>query len=298
MRRTSLAGLEVFLAIAREGSLRGAAASLGLGAPAVSHQLKTLEAQIGVTLFDRTTRSLELTAAGRTLLEGAEPAFAGLVAALEEARGAGSTRKGALRITLPWSAYRIVLAPHLADFRAAYPEIRLELSFNEALVDIVAGGFHAGMRLGDRLSPGMIATRLTPPLKGAYSASPGYLSQHGRPRHPRDLLAHWAIRYRFISTNRLADWQFVEGDREFAVDPPAALVFDSFQAVVQAALAGHGIGWSLRPVVAEELAAGRLETVLDAYTPEHPPFFLYYTEQNRRLELLRVLIDFLGERRG
>jgi len=298
MRRTSLAGLEIFLAIARAGSIRGGAAALGLGAPAVSHQLKKLEEAIGVTLFSRTTRSLELTEAGRTLLEGAEPAFGELAAALEAARGTGRARKGALRITLPWSAYRIVLAPHLAEFQAAYPDIRLELSFDEALVDIVAGGFHAGIRLGDRLSPGMIATRLTPPLKGAYSASPAYLDAHGRPAHPRDLLSHRAIRYRFISTNRIADWPFVEDGREFAVDPPAALVFDSFQAVVQAAIAGHGIGWSLRAVVAEELAAGRLETVLGAYTPEHPPFFLYYTEQNRRLELLRVLIDFLRDRRG
>lgn len=293
MKRVSLSGLEVFLAITRHGSLSAAAKALGIGPPAVSHQLKALEQKLGIDLLTRTTRSVDLTEAGRALLRRAEPAFEELGAAIEDARGVGRSTSGTLRLTLPWSAYKIIIAPVLEEFQNTHPDIRIEMSFNEALVDVVREGFHAGMRLGDRLADGMIAVRLTPPLKAAYSAAPSYLTKHGRPDHPRDLLDHKCIRYRFISTNRLAEWQFREDGREFTVAPPPSLVFDGFQAVIQAAAAGHGIGWSLRGVVESELRDGTLESVLDTHTIEHPPFFLYYPEQNKRLELLRVLIDFL-----
>jgi len=293
MQRLPIHGLDVFLKIAREGSLRAAARSLGLGASGVSHQLKRLEEEIGVALFARTTRSIELTPAGRALLDGAGPGMAEIAAAIEAARGVGRARSGTIRLTVPWSAYKIAIAPTIGAFQRAYPGVRLDLSFEEAFVDVVREGFDAGIRLGDQLAPGMVAVRLTPPLKGAFTASPAYLDAHGRPRHPRELLEHRCIRYRFISTNRIADWQFRDGGQLITVDPPAPLVFDSFQSVVQAACDGHGIGWSLRAVVADELAAGVLESVLDPYVIEHPPFFLYYPEQNRRAELLRLLIDFL-----
>ena len=159
----SLDGIEVFLAVVRHGSFGGAARALGVGAPAVSHRLKALEEALGVRLLARTTRSLDLTAAGRILFERAGPAFDDVNEAVEEARLAGRAKRGTLRLTIPWSAYKIVVAPILADFRNAYPEISLEMSFDEGLVDIVREGFHAGFRLGDRLAPGMIALRLTPP---------------------------------------------------------------------------------------------------------------------------------------
>lgn len=298
MKRAPVNGLEVFLAIARHGSLRSAAQTLGLGSPAVSQQLKAFERQIGVDLFTRTTRSVVLTEAGSALMRRAGPAFLDIREAIEEARGIGQAKVGKLRLTLPWSAFRIVFEPVLSEFREMYPEIELEFSFDEALVDVVQNGFHAGIRLGNRLTPGMIAVRLTPPLREAYSAAPSYLDAHGRPAHPRDLIEHKCIRYRFVSAQRIADWNFQEAGETFTVDPPESLVFDGFQAVVQAACAGHGIGWSLRAVIEQELANGVLQSVLEPFTQEQPPFFLYYPEQNRRLELLRVLLDFLTQRRG
>lgn len=297
MRNLPLSGIEVFLEIVRQGSLRAAARSLGLGAPAVSHQLKSLETAMGVALLTRTTRSIRLTEAGKALLRGATPAYEQLGEAIDAAIGSGKAKKGVLRLTLPWSAYRIAVAPILPAFQKAYPEICLDMSFDEALVDIVADGFHAGIRLGDKLTNDMIAVRLTPELGSAYSASPAYLEAHGRPGHPRDLFAHKCVRYRFVSANRIADWEFQEEGSPFSVNPPASLVFDSFRSVVQAATDGHGIGWSLREVVAGELESGALETVLDTYTVGHPPFFLYYPRQYRQLELLRVFIDFLVDRR-
>lgn len=297
MNRAPISGLEVFLAIVREGSLRAAARSLGVGAPAVSHQLKALERKIGVDLLVRTTRSIELTDAGRTLLAGAAPAFQEILAAIEGTRAIGKSNSGTLRLTLPRSAYKMLIAPALADFQARYPEVRLDLSINEGLVDIVRDGFHAGFRLGDRLTTDMVAVRLTGPLTPCFSAAPSYLAVHGRPQHPRDLLNHKCVRYRFVTANRLWDWQFVEDGQTKTVDPPTRLVFDSMQSVMQAVRDGHGIGWSLRPVIEDHLKAGTLESLLDPYVTTLPPYYLYYPEQNRRLELLRLFVDFLTARR-
>lgn len=293
MSRAAINGIDVFLAIVREGSLRAAARSLGVGPPAVSHQLKALEGRIGVDLFVRTTRSLELTEAGRTLLTGAAPAYKSLVDAIEGTRVAGKAKTGTLRLTLPRSAYKLLLAPKLHAFQARYPEVRLDLSINEGLVDIVKAGFHAGFRLGDRLTTDMVAVKLSGPLTPCFSAAPTYLATHGRPLHPRDLLQHRCVRYKFVTANRIWDWQFLEDGQVKTVDPPTQLVFDSMQSVMQAVRDGHGIGWSLRTVIEDHLQSGALVSLLDPYVVPLPPFYLYYPEQNRRLELLRLFIDFL-----
>ncbi len=285
----------MFLAIVREGSLRAAARSLGVGPPAVSHQLKALEGRIGVDLFVRTTRSLELTEAGRTLLAGAAPAYKSLVDAIEGTRVAGKAKTGTLRLTLPRSAYKLILAPQLHAFQARFPEVRLDLSISEGLVDIVKEGFHAGFRLGDRLTTDMIAVKLSGPLTPCYSAAPAYLAIQGRPLHPRELLGHRCVRYKFVTANRIWDWQFQEDGQVKTVDPPTHLVFDSMQSVMQAVRDGHGIGWSLRAVIQDHLESGALESLLEPYVVPLPPFYLYFPEQNRRLELLRLFIDFLRE---
>ena len=297
MSRAPISGIEVFLAIVREGSLRAAARSLGVGAPAVSHQLKAFERKIGVDLLVRTTRSIELTDAGRTLLAGAAPAFKEMIDAIEGTRVIGNSNTGTLRLTLPRSAYKMIIAPVLADFQARYPDVCLDLSINEGLVDIVKEGFHAGFRLGDRLTTDMVAVRLTGPLTPCYSAAPSYLAAFGRPQHPRDLLNHKCVRYKFVTSNRIWDWQFVEDGQTKSVDPPTRLIFDSMQSVMQAVRDGNGIGWSLRAVIEDDLQAGALETVLDPYVTELPPYYLYYPEQNRRLELLRLFIEILASKR-
>jgi DNA-binding transcriptional LysR family regulator len=290
-------GLEVFLAVARLGSLRAAAATLGVQPPAVSQHLKSFETQIGATLFSRTTRSVQLTEAGRALLQQAGPAFAELIEALDLARGVGRTRSGTIRLTLPYRAYQLVIAPKLAELQRLHPEIVLELSLNEGLVDVVRGGFHAGIRLGDRIDQDMIALRLTPPLKGAYFAAPSYLAHAGRPRHPRDLLQHNCIRYRNIASGTIADWQFTGPDGLYAVEVTGNLVFNDFRSVVDAAVAGLGIGWSLRPGIGEELRSGQLVSLLDRHVVTRPSFYLYFPKANARIEIPRIFIEFLKQRR-
>ncbi len=297
MTRPPLSGIEVFLAIVREGSLRAAARTLGVGAPTVSHQLKSLEQKMGVDLLVRTTRSIELTDAGHALVSGAAPAFEEIIDAIEGSRAIGKSTTGTLRLTLPRGAYMLVIAPVLAEFRERYPEVCLDLSINEQLVDIVKEGFHAGIRTGDRLTTDMVAVRLTGPLEPCYMAAPAYLDRFGRPQHPRDLLHHKCIRHKFITAKRVGDWQFVEDGQPKTIDPPTTLIFDNMHSVLQAVRDGHGIGWALRKLIEPDLKSGALEALLEPYARDLPPFYLYYPEQNRRLELLRLFIDFLTLKR-
>ncbi|WP_299848197.1 LysR family transcriptional regulator [uncultured Roseovarius sp.] len=293
MERAPVHGIEVFLTIVQEGSLRAAANVLGVGAPAVSLQLKALEERLGVGLIIRSTRSIELTEAGRVLFEAAGPAYRDMIYAVKKTREVGASLNGTLRLSLSRGAYVAALAPVLERFQADNPGINLELSWNEELVDINREGFHAGIRLGDVLSPDMVAVRLTGPLATVFSASPGYLDRAGRPEHPRDLLEHNCIRYKLPTANRIADWVFCEDGQDKVIDPPARLVFDHVLGVIQAAREGHGIGWSMRATAEEHLASGELEAVLDPYARALPPFYLYYPEQNKRVECLRLLIDCL-----
>jgi DNA-binding transcriptional LysR family regulator len=289
-------GLEVFLAVAEHCSLRRAAAMLSVRPPAISYRLKALEDQIGVALFTRTTRSVQLTDAGRTLLKRVRPAMSELSEALEEARGMGKIRKGTIRVTLPYFAYEVAIAPRLAAFQNKYPDIELELSFNEEFVDIIAEGFHAGVRMGDHIHEDMIAVRLTSPLKVVYFASPNYLERHGRPKQPQDLLEHNCIRYRYIGSKRIAEWQFNGAEGIINVNVKGRLIFNSTHALIHAARNGLGIGWLFRPNIADDLRSGRLVSILDEFAIERPGLFLYYPKANSWLEILRVFIDFMKAR--
>ena len=291
MDRSDLSALQTFIAIAERGSLRAAAWHLGVNPPAVSHQLKSFEDRLGTPLFLRSTRSVTLTDAGRALYDSAHHLLEGLAAALDTARDSADAPVGRLRITLPYRAWQLILAPRLAAFQAAYPKLELELTVEEGLTDIVARGFHAGIRLGDYLQDDMIAVRLSPAEQAAYVASPGYLARYGRPERPEDLLEHSCIRHRQVSSGQLSDWRFTgpEGERVVAVS--GCLIVDDLRLAVEAARQGLGIGWSLKRGVEEDLQHGTLVQVLAEMTPCRPGFFLYYPKSLKALGLLRVFID-------
>ena len=294
MSKLPYAGLEVFLAIAEQGSLRGAAKTLGVGPSAISHQLKALEHRIGTSLYTRTTRSVHLTDAGRALLARVGPALGEVAGALKDVEGAARIHEGTLRITLPYGAYRLALAPKLAAFRDAFPGIDVELSFEEAFVSLHGRHFHAGVRLGGTIHDDMIAVRLTPALTDAFFASPVYFDTHGRPEAPRDLLAHNCIRYRYIASQDFYPWRFVDGEEEeYAVDVKGSLVVNSFDAAVEAARRGIGIAQNFREEIEADIADGTLQTVLDGHAVRRPGFFLYYPREYSRLNILKVFADFM-----
>lgn len=277
--------------------MRAAAESLGVGAPAVSLQLKALEARLGVDLLYRTTRSIELTDAGRVLFENAAPAYRDLVDAIQRTQHESKSAKGTLRLTMSRGAYMVSIAPVVETFLASHPGINLDISWNEELVDIVRKGFHGGVRLGDVLSPEMIAVRITPPVKTAFFAAPGYLERFGRPQHPRELLDHRCIRHWQPTSGTLREWWITDEGQDKRIDPPARLTFDSAAGVIQAAREGHGIGWSMRATMSDHIRTGELETLLEPFAKDLPPFYIYYPEQNKRVECLRLFVACLKSHR-
>ena len=293
MSRLPIHGLEVFLTIVREGSLRAAAEALGVGAPAVTLQLKALEAKLGVALLFRTTRSVTLTDAGRALFDAAAPAYRDMIYAVKKSQDMAKSTTGTLRLSMSRGAYIAAVAPMLAHFQSQNPGISLDISWNEELVDIVREGFHAGIRLGDLLEQDMVAIRATGTMTPAFFAAPAYLDKHGRPRRPLDLLDHHCIRYRQPTSGKVREWWVEEGGQDKRIDPPARLAFDTVAGVIQAARDGHGIGWSMHATMEEHLETGELETVLDPFVKELPPFYLYFPTQNKRVECLRLFIDCL-----
>lgn len=295
MNRSDLAALQTFVAIAEQGSLRAAARVLGVNPPAVSAQLKAFEQRIGTPLFLRSTRSVTLTDAGRDLYDGSRHLLGGLQDALARAQDTGGAQSGTLRITLPFRAWQLIIAPKLAVFQASCLGIVLDLNIEEGLTDIMANGFHAGIRLGDYLQDDMTAVRLSRAEEGAYVAAPAYLERHGVPETPADLLHHVCIRHRQVSSGQVAEWKFVTPQEEVTVKTGGGLILDDLRAVVDAAAGGFGIGWSLLRGVRKEIESGTLVQVLSRFTPARPGFFLYYPKALRQLAILRAFIEHFRE---
>jgi DNA-binding transcriptional LysR family regulator len=291
MNRADLSGLQTFLAIVEHGTMRAAAHELGVNPSAVSQRLKAFEDVLGSALFVRDTRSVSLTDVGEALRARTHHLLGEVDAALDATRRAALTTSGQLRITLPYRAWQLALAPRMAAFQSKYPDIELNFSIDEELTDIVSGGFHAGIRLGDFLTDDMIAVALTPPLDGTYVASPAYLGKNGTPKEPADLLQHDCIRYRQITAQRVAPWRFEVDGAEVEVDVSGRMVFNDLRSVIDAAMRGFGIGWSLRAGIEVEIISGELVEVLPTYTPNRPRFYLYFPKQLKNMSKLRAFIN-------
>lgn len=291
MNRVDLSGLRTFLAIADSGTLRSASDALGVNPSAVSQQLKAFEDSIGTALFVRNTRSVTFTDAGKTLYDRTHNIFTEIGAALDATRRTASAASGELRITMPYRAWQLAIAPRIAAFNMAFPDIDLDISVDEDLTDIVTGGFHAGIRLGDYLADEMVAVALTQPQAATYVATSDYLDQSGTPKTPADLLQHDCIQYRQISAGQIAPWRFVVDGAETQVAVTGNLVFNDLRSVVDAASRGLGIGWTLRDGVEAQIKSGELVEVLPDCTPDRPRFYLYYPKQLKSLTRLRAFID-------
>ena len=199
MTRIEPNDLATFLAIARHRSLRKAADEIGVTPSALSHGLRTLEDQLGVRLFNRTTRSVGLTEAGERLHGRLAPAFRDIDDALEDLNTFRDTPTGMLRINAGSSSTEYILLPMVTRFLAAYPGINVEIVVENAFIDIVAGGFDAGVRFGEVLQQDMIAVPLGPPQRSAYVASPDFFRRHPKPETPKDLKNLPCIRFRLPS---------------------------------------------------------------------------------------------------
>lgn len=288
--------LGAFLAVARAGGFREAARIGGVSASVLSDAMRRLETRLGVRLLNRTTRSVVPTEAGRGLLERLGPAFGEIDAALACVKDACGRPAGALKLNVPVSAARLVLPRIVPAFLAAYPDIRLEIMTDENFVDILAAGCDAGIRYDERLEQDMIAVPIGPRLQRfASGASPAYLGAHGRPEHPRDLLAHVCIRGRFAG-RAIAPWEFERNGETVRVDPPAALVVQAgggSDLGVAAAIAGTGIVSLFEDWLRPHFESGALEPVLEPWWQSFSGPFLYYPGRRLVPAPLRAFIDFI-----
>ncbi|WP_050422841.1 LysR family transcriptional regulator [Bradyrhizobium tropiciagri] len=297
VRQGALDGVEAFLSVAQHRSFRRAATELAVTPSAISQAVRALEARLGAVLFIRTTRSVGLTEAGERFLARARPAFEELVAASGAARELGQKPAGLLRLTVPRSVVPILLEPLIASFCKAYPEIEVELAASEELVDLAAGGFDAGIRMGQFINPDMVAVRLTKPFPFAIVGSPDYLARRGRPKRPDDLRDHACLRLR-RSNGGLAPWSLNDNGRSIELSVSGSFIGHDFPTLVGAAIEGVGLAQVPAPLVTGAVREKKLVRVLEPFAPTTPGVFLYYPGHRQIMPKLRAFIDHVKSRPG
>lgn len=292
----ALDGLQTFLAVGRHRSFTAAAAAIGVSPTAVSQQIKLLERRLGVVLFQRTTRRVALTEPGARLLAQLGPAIAEVEAALTTLADYRGRPSGTLRLTAPRTSTWL-LAPLVARMREAYPELIVEISLNDAFVDLVAAGFDAGFRLGDAVEKDMVRVPVTPRSTWSIVGAPGYLARAGRPRKPEDLVDHRTIRQRLIATGVVYRWELERRGKPITVDVPGGIVVDDIELMVALAVAGAGLTYVPDEPIAAHLAAGRLERVLASFITPGPGVCLYFPARTQAQPKLRALIEIAAQQR-
>lgn len=295
---TQLNGLQAFVAVAEKRGFSAAARELSLSPSALSQAVRALEERVGVPLLARTTRSVNLTEAGRRLFESVAPALRETLAAVEELSAQRDVAQGTLRLTVGRVAAPLVVEPVLDERLTTHPLLTVEISVNDRFVDIVAEGFDAGVRLSEAIEPDLTAVRLTPPFRLVVAGAPRYLAQRGRPQRPRDLLEHDCIGYRLATTGGLYAWEFERRGREETVAVRGRLVCNDSAMMLRAARAGLGLAYLNEQEVAPFLESGELELVLEEHACRVPGFFLYFPERSRTQPKLRAFIEVARRRLG
>ena len=294
MDQRPLPDLAVFALVAQHRSFRAAAQVLGVSASALSHTMRNLESRLDVRLLHRTTRSVAPTEAGERLLARLAPALADIDAALGEIAAFRDRPAGRLRLNLARSAARFLFAPKIGGFLNAYPDVRVEMVCDDGLSDIVAGGFDCGVRLGESLQADMIAVPIGGDLSQSLVASPVYLAAHGAPARPEDVPHHRCLLGRRL-TGQTWPWEFERQGRVVVVNPPGVLVADENEVLHRACLDGAGLAFLFHNAVADDIAAGRLVSLLDDWCEPFAGFFLYYTSRRQLSPALRAFIDWMRD---
>jgi DNA-binding transcriptional LysR family regulator len=285
--------LSAFLAVAQRRSFRAAAAELGVTPGAVSQAIRALERRLGLPLFQRTTRTVALTEAGQALFSRLAPASAAITEALGAVEAMRARPAGLLRLTVPRLAAGLFVKPVLPLFRAAHPDVAVEVSVDDAFVDLGAGGFDAGIRIGESVARDMIGVRLSPDLRWCIAGAPSYFAARGHPKTPRDLAGHATIRYRRAGTDAIYRWELEERGRALAVDVPGPLTVNDGALGLDLARMGLGLIYTADIYITRDLAAGTLVTTLDDYAPRSAGFFFYFSAGAQHQPKLRAFLDTL-----
>jgi DNA-binding transcriptional LysR family regulator len=296
MARANIDDLVAFVAVAREHSFTRAAAQLGVSQSALSHTMRGLEERLGVRLLTRTTRSVAPTQAGQRLLETVGPRLEDIEAELEALRGLREKPAGTIRITAGDHVVDSILWPKLAKFLPQYPDINVEITVEQGLIDIVAQRYDAGIRLGEQVAKDMIAVRIGPDVRFAVVGAKAYFAKRPPPRAPQDLIGHTCINLRLPTRGGLYAWEFERDARELNVRVEGQLVFNSIFQVLKAALDGFGLAYVPEDLAQPHLAAGRLKRVLEEWLPPWSGYHLYYPSRRQPSAAFALLVDALRHR--
>jgi DNA-binding transcriptional LysR family regulator len=275
------AQLNAFLAVARAGTFAAAARQLRISRSAVSQSVQQLEERLRVVLVQRTTRSVSLTEAGRRLVEGVGPALAQAASTLAEVSAKPGELVGRLRLTVPPSALPFV-EPVLLRFRKAQPRVEIELVIEDRRVDIVSGGYDAGVRLSEYVERDMVSVRLSEPFRLIVVGAPSYLDKCGTPQRPEDLLDHECLTFRSGTTGALYAWELERGKKTWRVPVRGSVVVNDGMYCTIMAERGLGLAYAMEPLVKEQLRRGTLRCVLEPYAASVPGFYLYYPSRAQR----------------
>jgi DNA-binding transcriptional LysR family regulator len=270
MAFTPLNALNAFVAVARRLSYAAAARDLGVSTSALSQSVRQLEERLEVTLLARTSRSVALTEAGQRLLDHAGPAVDQALASLKSVKAKRGEVTGRVRLTVPTAAVTLVLARLLPRFVARHPKVEVEVRVDDRIVDTVAEGFDAGIRLIESIDRDMVHVRLSPPARIVVVGAPSYLERRGVPQKPADLLQHECICMRWASRGEPWAWELERGKKTFRVPVRGPVTTNDFHLMRILAVAGVGLYYAIEPAVEAELARGELRVVLEPYAPEVP----------------------------
>lgn len=295
LTRGDLGDLNLFRVIARAGGFRKAALELDVSPSALSHALRGLETRTGVRLFNRTNRAVTLTEAGADLLARLEAGFGAIEEGLEALNRYRAKPAGRLRLNVLTDAARLVLGPSLSGFLSEYPDVRLEVVVQDDFVDIVDGGFDAGIRFGGRVPEEMVAVPVGGDIRWVMVASPAYLAASLAVEHPSDLAHHRCIGLR-MGTGAIYHWEVDRGSEQFIVDVAWSVVVSETALALAVAETGGGIAYCQEGLVARQLEAGTLREVLPEWSSVGPGFHVYYSSRRQVPQALRALIAYLRER--
>jgi DNA-binding transcriptional LysR family regulator len=286
--------LNAAAAIATRKSFRAAANDLGISASALSHAIAALESRLGVRLFNRTTRSVSLTPAGEQFLARVKPAMREIADAMHEVNEQRSTPAGLIRINTSEGAGEQILTPIVTEFLRRYRDVQLEIVTEARVVDIVAEGFDAGVRLAELVPRDMVSIPIGKTQQHVVVGAPSYFASRTQPRSPSDLKEHVCVRYR-LSDGSIYRWEFAKRGQISSVDITGPLTLDSDRLVLRAALEGAGLAYVSEWSAREALAKGRLVQVLSDWTPPYPGLCLFYPSHRHIAAAMRAFTEMIRQ---
>lgn len=296
MQRSNLNDLLAFVVVARERSFTKAAAKLGVSQSALSHTIRALESGLGVRLLTRTTRSVSPTEAGDRLVHTAGPRLEEIEAELEALSELREKPAGTIRITAIDYVADTILWPKLARLLREYPDIKVEITVDYGLTDIVAQRYDAGVRHGEQVAKDMIAVRIGPDMRMAVVGAPSYFRKRSEPKRPQELIGHNCINLRLPTHGGLYAWEFEKGSRELKVRVDGQIVCNGTSQMLHAALAGLGLAYVPEDLAQPHLAKGRLTRVLEDWCPPFSGYHLYYPSRRQSSAAFALLVDALRYR--